>query len=94
MLALVRGPLRGSGIIRQIEKDSGTLMSLATVIGALDRLLVQGWVEAAGHHAENGRRGRFALSEQGRAALVSQVGRTAGAPRVARERGVVIRDSG
>jgi DNA-binding MarR family transcriptional regulator len=92
LLALARGPLHGYGIMRQVEKDSGTLMSLPTIHGTLDRLEVLGWVEDAGEDAADARRGLFALTAAGREALRAQIGRVPGMARLARERGIVTPD--
>ena len=94
LLALARGPLHGYGIMRQVEKDSGTLMSLATIHGTLDRLEIMGWVEDARDETGDPRRGLFALTGSGREALRVQIGSMPGMARLARERGIVTGDWG
>ena len=78
---LTRGPLHGYGIARRIEEVSDAVLQVeeGSLYPALQRLRLNGWVEAEWAETERGRRARFyRLTAAGRKHLgveVSEFGR-------------------
>jgi DNA-binding PadR family transcriptional regulator len=78
LTALVREPLHGYGIMRAVEQLSRGRVNLkaGTLYAALDRLTAQGWIRVDREEAAAGRLRRYyALSDDGRATLESEVER-------------------
>ena len=79
LLSLARTPQHGYAILKDVEELSGgrVKFSTGTLYGALARLLDMGWIRMV---EESGNRGRrdYALTDSGRAALDSEMGRMRG----------------
>jgi hypothetical protein len=88
LLALATGSLPAYGIVRQVEKDSGTLMGKTTVCQTLERLEEAGWVEVAERSGPVSGR-TFTMTPAGRNALRSEIGRIERLAALARERRVL-----
>ena len=73
--ALVSGPQHGYGIARYLETVSDDVLHVgeSSLYPALQRLMLNGWVEAAWGASENKRRARFyTLTAAGRNQLVHE----------------------
>ena len=88
LLALGRGPLHAYGIMLQVQRDVGTLMGKAAVLGTLDRLEEAGWV-AVRPESEWATERTFEMTPSGRNALRSEIGRIHRLAALARERRIV-----
>jgi DNA-binding transcriptional ArsR family regulator len=88
LLALGRGPLHAYGVMLQVERDSGTLMGKAAILGTLDRLEEAGWV-AAREESEWASDRTFEMTPAGRNALRAEIGRIQRLGALARERRIV-----
>lgn len=89
MTALAGGRLHGYGVIREVEQLSEGRVRLraGTLYAALDRLVGEGLVEAAGEEVVGGRLRRYyQLSANGRATLAAEAHRRASLARVALHR--------
>jgi DNA-binding PadR family transcriptional regulator len=79
LLALLRGPLHGYGIMKRVEEASGIRMGPGTVYGSLNRLLDAGWVaelDPAVVEGTDPRRGRaFELTAAGLTAVRTEAER-------------------
>lgn len=73
--ALHRGPLHGYAIMKTISDHSGEVLQVgeSSLYPALQRLLLNGWVEAEWGASENNRRARFyTLTTAGRKRLAAE----------------------
>jgi len=73
--ALHRGPLHGYAIMQAIKERSDEVLQVgeSSLYPALQRLLLNGWVEAEWGASENNRRARFyTLTPAGRKQLASE----------------------
>jgi transcriptional regulator len=72
---LVRGPLHGYGIAERLKDVSDDVLQVgeSSLYPALQRLLLNGWVEAEWGASENNRRARYyTLTAAGRKQLASE----------------------
>jgi transcriptional regulator len=72
---LTRGPAHGYGIARHLEQTSSDVLQVgeSSLYPALQRLLVNGWVQAEWGENDTGRRARFyRLTPAGRKRLVTE----------------------
>jgi PadR family transcriptional regulator PadR len=73
--ALSRGPLHGYGIVEHLCRESADVLHVgeSALYPALQRILVNGWAEAAWGTSENNRRARFyTLTARGRRQLSAE----------------------
>jgi len=73
--SLARGPLHGYAIAKRIKNasDNGLEIEDGSLYPALNRLLVNGWVQAEWGTSENNRKARFyRLTPEGRKQLLSE----------------------
>ena len=73
--SLVRGPLQGYAIAKQIKNASANGLEIqeGSLYPALNRMLVKGWVRAEWGISENNRKARFyRLTAEGRKQLHSE----------------------
>ena len=73
--AVARGPLHGYAIMKVIKDRSGEVLQVgeSSLYPALQRLLLNGWVQAEWGASENNRRARFyTLTAAGRKRLASE----------------------
>ncbi len=78
LLALLRGPAHGYAVAKQVSElsDGRVKLTAGTLYGALDRLVETELIEVSGEELVNGRRRRYyRITEQGRAAALSEVHR-------------------
>ena len=78
LTALAGSPQHGYGIMGDVEELSGGRVTLkvGSLYGVLDRLVLEGLVERDREEAHNGRLRRYyRLTEDGRAALTTEVAR-------------------
>jgi DNA-binding PadR family transcriptional regulator len=89
LAALAGGDLHGYGIIKEVESlsDGRLRLSPGTLYGALDRLKREGLVEITGEERVDGRLRRYYhLTDQGAAALQSEIDRQERVTSIAREK--------
>ena len=73
--AIARGPLHGYGIAERLKQLSDSVLQVgeSSLYPALQRLLVNGWVDAAWGVSENNRRARYyTLTPAGRKQLAAE----------------------
>ncbi len=92
LAALLDGPLHGYAIAKAAADLSGDRVRLTagTLYGALERLLERGWLREAGEDVTAGgrRRRAYALTDEGRAALLEEARRMRQAAAVVERRPV------
>lgn len=72
---LLQGPMHGYGIAQRLKQVSGEVLQVgeSSLYPALQRLLLNGWVEAEWAASENNRRARYyTLTQVGRRHLATE----------------------
>ncbi len=72
---LLQGPMHGYGIAQRLKQVSGEVLQVgeSSLYPALQRLLLNGWVEAEWAASENNRRARYyTLTQVGRRHLAAE----------------------
>ena len=88
LVALVPAPLHGYGILQEVAELSGGRVRLrpGTLYAALDRMVGDGWIEAAGEHVVDGRLRRdYRLTALGAGVLDREVEQLEANARLARQ---------
>jgi DNA-binding PadR family transcriptional regulator len=77
LLSLAEQPRHGYSILKDVEQISGgrVLLSTGTLYGALQRLLVQGWIERLQEEGAPRDRRSYRLTPKGRRNLQAEVER-------------------